>query len=94
MLGYYDRDSCAAKARTRNFHEHTGYDTVLREIKGQWQGRHPIRYCAVRMVTVTRCTSTSMTASGTGTTTGSTMIATLTTRPQFSQLSSFLPLLI
>ena len=72
-------------------HYDAKYDTVPRVFKGQWwQGRCPIHFCGTRMATVTSCTCTGTMTRGTGTLTGSTTTGTPTTRPRFSQLSSFL----
>ena len=64
-------------------------DTSLRIFEGWWHRRHSIQSCGTRTATGMRCICTAMATRGTGTSTGWTTIATLSTPRLFSQLSSY-----
>ncbi|MDD5463788.1 MAG: hypothetical protein PHP62_01460 [Candidatus Moranbacteria bacterium] len=67
----------------------TEQDSTPRVFKGRWRGRH----CALFATPMAICMSvtlTGMAISGTGTTTGLTMISIPTTLLRFAQLSLFL----
>ena len=73
-------------------HCYAEHCTALRAFKGWWNRRHSIQSFGTRTATATSCTYTGRAASGTGTTTGSTISGTPIIRPSFSQLSHFSPL--